>query len=83
METHGTPRSRRRHELAWIELDGASPTVVFLPGFRSDMTGDKATALAAFCAARGQAMLRFDYSGHGASDGAFEDGTIGSGPPTL
>ena len=36
---------------------------VFLPGFRSDMTGDKATALAAFCAERGQAMLRFDYSG--------------------
>jgi pimeloyl-ACP methyl ester carboxylesterase len=34
--------------------------------------------LAAFCAARGQAMLRFDYSGHGASDGAFEDGTIGA-----
>src|ERR1039457_5385863 len=41
------------------------------------MAGEKATMLAAFCAARGQAMLRFDYSGHGASDGAFEDGTIG------
>jgi pimeloyl-ACP methyl ester carboxylesterase len=64
-------------ELAWSKLDGASPTIVFLPGFRSDMTGDKATALAAFCAARGQAMLRFDYSGHGASAGRFEDGTIG------
>jgi pimeloyl-ACP methyl ester carboxylesterase len=64
--------------LAWSKLDGASPTIVFLPGFRSDMTGDKATALAAFCAARGQAMLRFDYSGHGASDGRFEDGTIGT-----
>ena len=50
---------------------------MFLPGFRSDMTGDKATALAAFCAERGQAMLRFDYSGHGASGGRFEDGTIG------
>lgn len=64
-------------ELAWSRLNGASPTVVFLPGFRSDMTGDKATALAAFCASRGQAMLRFDYSGHGASGGRFEDGTIG------
>jgi pimeloyl-ACP methyl ester carboxylesterase len=64
-------------ELAWSKLDGAGPTVVFLPGFRSDMTGDKATALAAFCAARGQAMLRFDYSGHGASGGQFVDGTIG------
>jgi pimeloyl-ACP methyl ester carboxylesterase len=64
-------------ELASARQDGASPIVVFLPGFRSDMTGDKATALAAFCAARGQAMLRFDYSGHGASGGRFEDGTIG------
>jgi pimeloyl-ACP methyl ester carboxylesterase len=64
-------------ELAWIRQDGNSPTVVFLPGYRSDMTGDKATALAAYCAERGQAMLRFDYSGHGASGGQFTDGTIG------
>jgi pimeloyl-ACP methyl ester carboxylesterase len=64
-------------ELAWERQAGSSPTVVFLPGFRSDMTGDKAAALAAFCADRGQAMLRFDYSGHGASGGRFEDGTIG------
>src|SRR5215472_10072017 len=64
-------------ELAWARQAGSSPTVVFLPGFRSDMTGDKATALAAFCAERGCAMLRFDYSGHGASGGRFEDGTIG------
>jgi pimeloyl-ACP methyl ester carboxylesterase len=41
------------------------------------MTGDKATALAAFCAERGQAMIRFDYSGHGSSSGSFQDGTIG------
>jgi pimeloyl-ACP methyl ester carboxylesterase len=64
-------------ELAWAREEGRSPTVVFLPGFRSDMTGDKATGLAAYCAARGQAMLRFDYSGHGASGGRFEDGTVG------
>ena len=63
--------------LAWIRQDGRGPTIVFLPGFRSDMTGDKATALAAFAAERGQAMLRFDYSGHGASEGAFLDGAIG------
>ncbi len=56
---------------------GRTPTVVFLPGFRSDMTGDKATHLAAFCAARGRAMLRLDYSGHGASGGAFGAGGIG------
>jgi pimeloyl-ACP methyl ester carboxylesterase len=65
-------------ELAFARQDGTNPTIVFLPGFRSDMTGDKATALAAFCAERGQAMLRFDYSGHGASGGRFEDGSIGS-----
>ena len=65
-------------ELAWARLAGASPTIVFLPGFRSDMTGDKATALAAFCAERGIGMLRFDYSGHGASGGDFLQGTIGA-----
>src|SRR5947209_12483189 len=63
-------------DLAWMRQDGNRPTIVFLPGFRSDMTGDKASALAAFCAERGQAMLRFDYSRHGASTGAFTDGTI-------
>jgi pimeloyl-ACP methyl ester carboxylesterase len=64
-------------ELAWAHLPGRGPTVVFLPGFKSDMTGDKATALRDFCAATGRAMLRLDYSGHGASGGAFTDGTIG------
>ena len=64
-------------ELAWASQQGSSPTVVFLPGFRSDMTGDKSTAIAAFCETRGQACLRFDYSGHGASGAQFEDGTIG------
>ncbi len=77
METTGRLDRGDGVELAWARHEGASPTVVFLPGFRSDMTGDKATALAAFCAERGQAMLRFDYSGHGASGGRFEDGTIG------
>jgi pimeloyl-ACP methyl ester carboxylesterase len=51
--------------------------VVFLPGFRSDMEGSKAIALRDHCAATGRAMLRFDYGGHGASAGRFEDGTIG------
>jgi pimeloyl-ACP methyl ester carboxylesterase len=77
METTGCFDRGDGVELAWAQQEGADPTVVFLPGFRSDMTGDKATALAAFCAERGQAMLRFDYSGHGASGGRFEDGTIG------
>jgi pimeloyl-ACP methyl ester carboxylesterase len=64
-------------ELAWAKLAGRAPTVVFLPGFLSDMAGLKASELAAFCAARGQALLRFDYSGHGQSGGRFEDCTIG------
>jgi pimeloyl-ACP methyl ester carboxylesterase len=51
--------------------------VVFLGGFNSDMTGNKAEALSAFCAAEGRAFLRFDFSGHGASGGRFVDGTIG------
>ncbi len=62
--------------LAVRPLPGRAPTVVFLPGFRSDMEGDKASFLARRCAASGQAMLRFDYSGHGASGGKFEDGTM-------
>jgi pimeloyl-ACP methyl ester carboxylesterase len=77
-ETTGSLDRGNGSELAWVRLDGRGPTVVFLPGFRSDMTGDKATALAAFCAERGVTMLRFDYSGHGASSGNFTDGTIGS-----
>ena len=60
-------------ELAWARQDGRGPTVVFLPGFRSDMNGEKATTLAAFCAERGQAMLRLDYSGHGSSGGETVD----------
>jgi pimeloyl-ACP methyl ester carboxylesterase len=57
--------------------EAQGPGAVFLGGFASDMTGTKATALAASCRERGQAFLRFDYSGHGESDGAFADGTIG------
>jgi pimeloyl-ACP methyl ester carboxylesterase len=77
-ETIGRLDRGNSTELAWARLAGDGPTVVFLPGFRSDMTGDKATALAAFCAERGVGMLRFDYSGHGASSGDFLDGTIGA-----
>jgi len=56
----------------------AFPTVMFCGGYRSDMCGTKATFLEEQCRARGQAYLRFDYSGHGQSGGAFKDGTIGS-----
>ena len=65
------------HRLAFARLPGDRPGVMFLGGFRSDMQGSKALYLRDWCAARGRAFLRFDYSGHGESDGAFEDGTIG------
>jgi pimeloyl-ACP methyl ester carboxylesterase len=64
--------------IAYHRVDGATPTVVFLGGFASDMTGDKALFLERHCAARGQAFVRLDYQGHGASSGCFEDGTIGA-----
>lgn len=53
------------------------PGVIFLTGFASNMAGTKAMALEQFCRERRQGFLRFDYSGHGASGGAFRDGTIG------
>lgn len=64
-------------KLAYNLLPGAIPLIVFLPGFASDMTGTKALALHEFCAANGHAMLRLDYSGHGASGGDFDKGSIG------
>ena len=63
--------------VAYATIPGRAPTVVFLGGFRSDMTGTKAVALEAWAENRGQAFLRFDYLGHGQSSGRFEDGTIG------
>ena len=64
-------------QLAWRRIDGAAPTVVWLGGFRSDMTGTKAQALADWASADGRAYLRFDYLGHGASSGDFQaKGTI-------
>ena len=56
---------------------GAGPTVVWLGGFRSEMTATKASRLDQWAAQAGRAFLRFDYSGHGESEGAFEDATIG------
>ena len=55
----------------------ARPGIVWLGGFMSDMTSSKAVALDAWAISQGRGMLRFDYSGHGASEGRFEDGTIG------
>ena len=62
--------------LAYRHVQGRGPTLVFLPGYKSDMQGGKAQALAAWATEQGLAMLRLDYSGCGESDGAFEDGTL-------
>ncbi len=64
--------------IAYHATAGKSPGVIFLPGLRSDMTGTKATALEDFCRGDGRAYVRFDYTGHGASSGAFIDGTVGA-----
>src|SRR5688572_21181546 len=58
--------------LAHHRREGRGPTLVFLPGYASDMAGTKALALDAWAAANGRAMLRFDYSGCGESPGEFE-----------
>ena len=69
-----TPQGRR---IAYHLTGGKGPTVVFLGGFRSDMEGTKAVHLEDWCRKRGQAFLRFDYSGHGQSSEDFLDGAIG------
>jgi pimeloyl-ACP methyl ester carboxylesterase len=63
--------------IAYSRLAGATPGIVFLGGFRSDMTGTKALFLEDYCRRRGRAYVRFDYFGHGASNGDFAVGTIG------
>jgi pimeloyl-ACP methyl ester carboxylesterase len=57
--------------------DGAAPGLLWLGGYKSDMKGTKAQALADWAAREGRGCVRFDYSGHGESGGAFADGTIG------
>jgi pimeloyl-ACP methyl ester carboxylesterase len=69
-----TPQGRR---IAHHRRDGATPGVVFLGGFMSDMEGTKALHLQEWADRTGRAFLRFDYSGHGQSSDAFEDGCIG------
>ena len=65
-----------RREIAFRRCDGKQPGLFWLSGFKSDMTGTKAEALAAFAATSGHGFTRMDYSGHGASGGKFEDGTV-------
>ncbi len=73
-DTLTSPQGRR---LALNRTPGTEPGAIFLGGFRSDMTGTKALFLEDRARRQHRAFLRFDYSGHGASEGAFEDGCVG------
>ena len=70
---HPLPDGRR---IAFRHIGGEGPAIVFLPGYISDMTGAKATALAGWCAANGRECLLLDYSGCGESPGQFAHGTL-------
>ena len=63
-------------QLAYTRTIGQTPGIVFLGGFRSDMTGTKAQALEKFCQENNNSFIRFDYRGHGTSTGSFEKSTI-------
>lgn len=63
--------------IAYRHSPGRGPGVMFLGGFRSDMTGVKALALEGWAQAHGHGFVRFDYHAHGESDGDWADGSIG------
>jgi pimeloyl-ACP methyl ester carboxylesterase len=65
-----------RPRLAFHHMTGTGPTIMFLPGYASDMNGTKALALEAWARRQGRAFLRFDYGGCGESEGAFEEQTL-------
>ena len=66
----------RGQQLAFVKTDGHGPTVVFLGGFMSDMTGSKAIFLEDWAKAQGQAYLRLDYAAHGQSEGVFSEHSV-------
>jgi pimeloyl-ACP methyl ester carboxylesterase len=69
--------TQQGRQLAFHRTAGDGPGVIFLGGFRSDMTGTKALHLEDWAKRTGRAFTRFDYSGHGQSSGEFLDGCIG------
>jgi pimeloyl-ACP methyl ester carboxylesterase len=75
-ETSGFLERADGERLAWRKVAGAGATVVWLGGFKSDMAGTKAQAIAEWARVRGRAYVRFDYFGHGESSGDFGRGTI-------
>jgi pimeloyl-ACP methyl ester carboxylesterase len=66
-----------RRAIAVRQQGGAAPGLFWLGGYKSDMKGTKAEALAHWAELKGRACVRFDYSGHGESEGKFAEGTIG------
>lgn len=70
---HDLPDGRR---IAFRKLEGRGPTILFLPGYMSDMAGGKATALFDWAREHGRACLLLDYSGCGESSGDFADGSL-------
>jgi pimeloyl-ACP methyl ester carboxylesterase len=75
--TPQTLTTKQGRRIAFHQSSGTGPGVVFLGGLKSDMQGSKAVHLEAWAKRTGRAFLRFDYSGHGESSGAFTDGCIG------
>jgi pimeloyl-ACP methyl ester carboxylesterase len=69
-------RGAAARSIAVLRRDGKGPELFWLSGFKSEMSGTKASALDQWAAASGHAITRFDYSGHGQSGGRFEDGTV-------
>lgn len=72
-----TNKSNRKLAYHFYDGDKSKPVVIFLGGFKSDMEGTKALFLEGLCKGNDIPFIRFDYSGHGISDGQFEDGSIG------
>jgi pimeloyl-ACP methyl ester carboxylesterase len=68
--------SRDGANIAYLQRAGSAPGIVWLGGFKSEMTATKATALDDWARRSGHAYVRFDYFGHGASSGDFRDGTV-------
>lgn len=75
---HKTFTTSQGRQIAYVKTGTQSPGVVFLGGFKSDMSGNKAIYLESWAQKSDRAFLRFDYSGHGQSSGKFEEGTISS-----
>jgi len=80
-KTHERPWGQMAYKRFWVDTSALSgdvkPGILFLGGFASSMAGSKATFLMEMAKAEGRDCVVFDYKGHGASDGKFEEGTVG------